>query len=563
VIVKTRTLQTQLFHNMPKPVPDLRTTVAPLKVAKVSNLTSLREGAEKHWNLRRLQTLFPSLEELFKFDSVRTPYQFGLKPANPIQTIASPDTVYVGGVEVPVHRKTTLVLPAYRIMRGDFGTSGLPCTKDAAEEEHARIHSPNNAAYVGALANSILSESGCPHFPEVYGTFTGLASRHVVNISDDYDDLSERPWFPNNIGHFFDLRLRSIPSTPTQPQIQLGEQIELDADDLDMSSPAVPAVPAAPPPPPLEEEAFTDLTGDESGDEDADIESLSTGYVFAVRSCSTDGDENAYEDGVGFEDDDEEAFAEAVFHDVPVQTTVMQKCEGTLYKLFKENPESEKRIAWLAQVVFALAFAQRNYGLVHNDLHVNNVMYVSTPREYMYYNVAGRQYRVPTFGYLMKIIDFDRATYSVKLAGMRDARFFISDQFDVNDEAGGQYNIGPFYNPKYPEMKPNPSFDLVRLATSIFWDCYPQGPTHDEYRKDPLFGILLSWLTLPDGSSVLFRNLAEGDAHDRYHGFHLYKAIARFCKGTAVPRTQIERLGSPYLWTEKLPAGEQCTVIEG
>lgn len=538
---------------MPKPTPDLRTSVVPLEVHKISNIQTIKDGAEKWWNIRRVQALFPSMEQLFKLETIKTPYLYGLKTRNQIQTVSGPTTAYINGMEVEVHRKTTMILPAYRCMRGDFGTSGLPCEKEMAEEEHHRIHSPHNAAYVGALANIILSESGCIHFPEVYGTFTGIASKHSIDISDDYEDLADRPWFLQNLGHFFDLKLRSIEAEEEKPKIELGENIEIEAEELTPIGGPTSNVPA-----PLDEDS-SDISEDDIED-DSDLASTSTGYIFGVKTCSSDGDD--HEDGIGFQDEDCETFAEAIFHDVPVQTTVMQKCKGTFYELLKNNPEPHKRVAWLAQIVFALAYAQRNYGLVHNDLHVNNVMYVHTTKEYLYYNVAGRNYKVPTYGCIMKIIDFDRATFSVKLTGMRDARFFMSDQFDQNEEAGGQYNVEPFYNSKFAEVKPNASFDLVRLATSVFWDCFPKGPLHEEYKTDPLFKIVMDWTTLPDGSSVLFRNLAEDDTHERYRGFHLYKAIARYCKGTAVPKTQIEKLASPYLNQEKTPANETCLLID-
>ncbi len=539
---------------MPKPVPELRTSVVPLEVQRISNIQSLKEGAEKWWNVKRIQALFPSMEQLFKLESLRLPYQYGLKTKSPIQTISGVNNIYSGGNELTVHKKITMILPAYRTMRGDFGTSGLPCDKENATEEYERIHSPHNAAYVGALANLVLSESGCQHFPEVFGTFTGIASKHSIDISDDYEDLSDRPWFIQNLGHFFDLKLRSIAETTEKPPMVLGEDnIELDADELEPIQPDT-NVTAMPPLADSTSELSTD-------DEDIDDEdSISTGYVFGVRTCSSDGD--VHEDGIGFSEDDEETYAEAIFHDVPVQVTVMEKCEGTLYTLFKNNTDSSKRISWLAQVVFALAYAQRYYGFVHNDLHVNNVMYVPTTKQYLYYNVGGKQYKVPTYGYLMKIIDFDRATFSIKLSGMRDARFFMSDQFDVNEEAGGQYNVEPFYHSKYAEVKPNPSFDLVRLATSLFWDCFPKGPLCEEYNSDPLFKILVTWMTLPDGTSILFRNLAEKDTHERYRGFHLYKAISRYCKGTAIPRVQIEKLATPFLTTEKMSSGDSCLVIE-
>lgn len=537
---------------MPKPLSELRTTTVPLEMHKVSNIQSLKEGSEKLWNLKRIQPFFPSLEQLFKIENLRTPYHYGIRTKNIIQTIAGTSSIYSNGSEIPVHRKTTMILPSYRTMRGDFGTSGLPCDKENATEEYERIHSPHNAAYVGALANIALSESGCIHFPEVYGTFTGIATKHTIDISDDYEDLADRPWFVQNLGHFFDLKLRSV-TTERKEAIELGENIELDAEELE------PIQADTNPNLPLIEESSDDITVEDG--ESEDDSSISTGYVFAVRTCSSDGDD-IHEDGIGFEEDDGQTFAEAIFHDVPVQTTVMEKCEGTLYQLFKENTSVEKRISWLAQIVFALAYAQRYYGFVHNDLHVNNVMYIQTSKDYLYYNVCGKQYRVPTFGYIMKIIDFDRATFSIKLPGMREARFFMSDQFDALEEAGGQYNYEPFYNSKFSEVKPNPSFDLVRLATSLFWDCFPKGPLCEEYTSDPLFSILMSWTTLPDKTSILFRNLEEKDTHERYRGFHLYKAIARYCKKTAVPQQQIEKLAVPYLFTEKLPHGESCLIIE-
>lgn len=543
-------IQLNGVHNMPKPTPDLRTSVVPLEVHKISNIQSVKEGIEKWWSIRRVQALFPSMEQLFKLETIRTPYLYGLKTRNQIQTVSGQSNVYINGSEIEVHRKTTMILPTYRYMRGDFGTSGLPCEKDMAEEEYKRIHSPHNAAYVGALANVVLSESGCIHFPEVYGTFTGIASKHSIDISDDYEDLSERPWFLQNLGHFFELKLRSFDAPSEQPKIELGENIELDAEELQPIIGGDVNVPA-----PVEE--FDDENIDE---EEESNDSTSTGYIFGVKTCTSDGYD--HEDGIGFQDEDCETFAEAIFHDVPVQTTVMQKCEGTFYQLLKNNTESHKRVAWLAQIVFALAYAQRNYGLVHNDLHVNNVMYVSTSKEHLYYNVAGKQYKVPTYGYIMKIIDFDRATFSVKLTGMRDSRFFMSDQFSQEEEAGGQYNVEPFYNSKFAEVKPNASFDLVRLATSLFWDCFPKGPLHSEYQSDPLFKIVLNWTTLPDGTSILFRDLKEEDTHERYRGFHLYKAIARYCKQTAVPRTQIEKLATPYLNIGKVPAGEIITNID-
>ena len=545
---------------MPKPVSDLRTTNTPLDVHKYSNIQGLQEQAQKHWGLRRLQPFFPSIEKLFKLD-VRLPHHYGIKTGIPIQTITGESTIYVGGLETPVHLKKTMLYSAYRVMHGEYAGTGLPNVGDAATEP-LRIQSPYNAGYVGSLASLVLSESGCVHFPRVYGVFSGVAEKHVLDISDDYEDLCDRPWFSQNIGHFFELRLK-------KPEVPVLQFAEYPSENLDIDLGATELEPMMIP---ANYDADDEGQGHEDSGDTESTDDCSTDYIFNVRSCSdsdsdseSDDDEDDNDDNEGAdgfsEPEEEEAFAHAMFKDAPIQVTVMEKCEGTLYKLFKENPELHKRCAWLAQVIFALAFAQRTFGFVHNDLHIMNVMYVPTDKEYYYYGLGGKTYRVPTYGKLIKIIDFDRATFSVKLPKMKESKFFISDQFHQEEEAGGQYNVEPFYNPIYPEVKPNQSFDLVRLATSMFFDCFPHGPSDSEYRDNPLYTMLMSWLTLPDGRSILFKDAAGGDVSERYRGFQLYKAIARYCRDTAVPRKQIEKFGTPYLFEGKPPAGESTTLF--
>jgi hypothetical protein len=550
---------------MPKPTPDLRTSNIHLDVHRWSNLQGLQEQAQKAWGLRRIQPYFPSIQKLFKLENVRMPYHYGLKLRFPIQTI-SENTVYVGGTETPVHLKKTMLYSPYRVMHGEYAGTGLPNTEDVAGEP-LRIQSPYNAAYVGSLASMVLSESGCVHFPTVYGVFSGISERHTIDISDDYEDLCDRPWFSQNIGHFFELRLRK----PEVPVLQFAdvtpEVIDLGAVDIEPVAVTTPSPAGAPAVLGMGYDGDTEDTPEEMAESD----SGSTDYIFNVHSCGSDSEsdddddddsesESGSDEGGFSEDETYEGFAHAVFKDAPIQITVMEKCAGTMYALFKENPETEKRCAWMAQVIFALAYAQRTFAFVHNDLHVMNVMYVPTSSEFFYYNVGGRNYRVPTFGKLIKIIDFDRASFSVKVPKMKESKFFMSDQFHQDEEAGGQYNLAPFYNPKYAEIKPNPSFDLVRLATSMFWDCFPNGPD-EQYMSNPIFKMFMTWLTLPDGKSILFRDQEKGDFSERYRGFNLYKAIARYCRDTAVPRKQIEKFGSPY-FIDKVPRGESCLVIE-
>jgi hypothetical protein len=467
---------------------------------------------------------------------------YGIRLDEEITGILAADSIRTSKFEKrSVHCKTSMILSPFKWMQGEYGsTVGLPSSSGQSSEISSKIQSHHNAVYVGSLISAILSQSKCQHFPKVYGIFSGLSKNHTIDISDDYEDLSERSWFSSNIGKTFDLKLSDgvrdaieFQHTRTsRPRLNLGEQITLDGvEDLDAEH--------------IGDTEVADLQQllEESDDEDneSDSSSVSTSYIFKVESCDCEEDEeedtNSIEESV-------DPFAWASFTNVPVQTTVMEKCEGTLYKLMIENTQTEKHLAWVSQVMFALAFAQRNFGITHNDLHSNNVMYVSTSQEFLYYNCNGSYYKVPTFGYLIKIIDFERGITSIRLPGMKESKTFMSDHFSVNEEAGGQYNSEPFYNNKFNSVKPNPSFDLIRIATSMFWDLFPEGPNHEDYKMNTLFNFFTRWLKQDDGSSVMFGK--KDPRHDRYHGFHLYKAIARYSRDSAIPRREIEYLKPIY-----------------
>jgi hypothetical protein len=49
--------------------------------------------------------------------------------------------------------------------------------------------------------------------------------------------------------------------------------------------------------------------------------------------------------------------------------------------------------------------------------------------------------------------------------------------------------------------------------------------------------------------------------HDRFHGFDLYKAIARYCKDTAVPRKEIVSL-KPKYEVQSIPLGASVCSID-
>ena len=499
------------------------------------------------FGVQKIQPFFPPIEALFKTEVLDRPLDYGIKFPDPIVSISDNKIKTLSGKEIETHPKITMLLSPFKWMKGEHSSLELATITEKANMTHRKLQSPNTAGYVGSIISSALSSSGCLHFPTVYGAYTGISTEHTIDISDDYEELSERKWFSANIGKTFELKLNE----PTTQKIQytrsarvpisLGDDVELvDIEELE-------GIPSSQVEAGELNKVFEDTISD-SGSSSSDV---STNYVFKLESVQLDEDESDSD-----EEYDDEPFAWATFKNVPVQLTVMEKLEGTLYDLFVKIPDTEKHFAWLAQVVFALAFAQRTFGFTHNDLHCNNIMYVPTTSEFFYYSCGGDTYAVPTYGYLIKIIDFDRAIASIKIQGMKESKLFMSDQFHEDEEAGGQYNIEPFYNNHYPVIKPNPSFDLVRLATSVFWDLFPNGPKFDEYMSNPLFNLFVKWLTLPDGSSILFHK--KNPKLDRYYGFDLYKAIARYCKD-AIPRKEISEFKC-FLGECKI--GEPVLIIE-
>ena len=525
---------------------DLRTNATLLRLHKYPKL----DGTA--WDLKNAQPFFPPLELLFKTNTVSNLSDYGVRLAEQTQKVLDETHIQVKGKPVEVHRKTTMILSPFKWMRGDYGTIGLPKPEDIANDMQETLQSPHSAGYVGALASIALSESECIHFPKVYGVYVGLSGKHTIDISDDYEELSERRWFGENLGKTFELKLRSPDATAEfkhtrsqRPGVQLGEDVLLDGiQDVDADHVSMPSSRSV---------SNSDAEDDSSYEEDEDEEE--DGDEYEIHSC--DCSESSEEEGLDDEGDDE-PFAWATFKDVPVITTVMEKCEGTYYDLLEKDTDPEKHCAWVGQILFALAFAQRNFGFTHNDLHGNNVMYVSTDKEFLYYKHNGVCYRLPTYGYILKIIDFDRAAFSVRLIGMKEPRHYVSSQFQPNEEAAGQYNVEPFFSQNHPRIPLNSSFDLARFATSLFWEMFPEGPTH-EYTH-PLFGVFKQWMSQSDGSSVLFRT-SKPDRHDRYHGFDLYKAIARYCKDSAVPRKEIAKLTAFHV--PSVPVGQSCLYIEG
>ena len=63
------------------------------------------------------------------------------------------------------------------------------------------------------------------------------------------------------------------------------------------------------------------------------------------------------------------------------------------------------------QVIAAIVTMKSIFGIKHNDLHFGNIMLSKTDEEFIYFRHNSVKYKVPTHGYIVKIIDWGRATY--------------------------------------------------------------------------------------------------------------------------------------------------------
>jgi len=231
--------------------------------------------------------------------------------------------------------------------------------------------------------------------------------------------------------------------------------------------------------------------------------------------------EGSEEESKGSSYESEEQDVLVYINDFPVQAICLQRCDGTLDELFDKGMMNEAMsMAYLFQVVATLYAYQKAFSMTHNDLHTNNIMYVNTDVETLYYRIAGKRYAVPTFGRIMKIIDFGRSIYRF------DEHDYVSDSFSHEGDAHTQYNFEPYYNPAKPKVNPSFSFDLCRLGTSLYdfvIDHEKQKDADPDTEFDSFQRMIHEWCQDDEGRNVLYKRSGE----ERYPEFKLYKMIAR------------------------------------
>jgi len=220
------------------------------------------------------------------------------------------------------------------------------------------------------------------------------------------------------------------------------------------------------------------------------------------------------ESGSSISSESSESEAYAYIENFPTNLIFLEKCDGTLDQLFMDQEIDEDRgSACLMQIIMSLIALQKAFHFTHNDLHTNNIMYINTNIQFLYYKYNNCFYRVPTYGKIFKIIDFGRAIYRFK------NKTYCSDSFGPKGDAHSQYNTEPYFNEKRPRIEPNLSFDLCRLGTSIYdFIIQDENEPRDEFQD-----TIYRWCMDDNGKNIMYRR----DGEERYPGFKLYKMIAR------------------------------------
>ena len=201
----------------------------------------------------------------------------------------------------------------------------------------------------------------------------------------------------------------------------------------------------------------------------------------------------------------------------PVQLIALERCNDTLDALIASDVLTDDELsAIVVQILMMLITYQKIFSFTHNDLHTNNIMYIKTEKQYLYYKYNDKYYKVPTFGKIFKLIDFGRAIYKFR------GNTICSDSYHPEGDAATQYNCEPYLNDNKPRLEPNNSFDLCRLGCSLF-DYYVDDLENVTQDKSEIINIIIKWCYDDKNRNILYKT--NGD--ERYPDFKLYKMIAR------------------------------------
>jgi hypothetical protein len=481
--------------------------------------------------------------------------------------------------EKEVFFKMAPLLDPYKYLIGKYNIEdttlfNLPSFNSDQTNTNSKILDLNNSAYVDGffvfLISQLMYEHNFCHGLDYYGSFMAVKNNFVINVFDDIDYLNNSDFFNKNKNILFKIedyehlcnnnklkplvihnssvktinsitsfndemfenmfennnRLSENGNTNTNLLDELVEVTKLTNElDNNITLKSNSTCSSRTSYTSNSENNNSNSENSENGENDTDINEDDYDSNNDSNDDDTENDSNE-------SDDYEEERIDATINTFPIQLICMEYCENTLDELILTNDlTNDEWYSILMQIIMILITYQKAFNFTHNDLHTNNVMYNSTNKKFIYYCYKHKYYKVPTFGRIFKIIDFGRSIYKV------NGKLFCSDSFQNGEDAASQYNTEPYFNEKKPRLEPNYSFDICRLACSIFdYVIDNLDETKDLDNCDPIKRLIFEWCLDDKGINLLYKN----NGTDRYPDFKLYKMIAR-CVHNHTPQAQLKR----------------------
>lgn len=487
---------------------------------------------------------------------------------------------YLAG-KYDISNPSTLKLPF-------FGASNDDCHKKVLDPDNSAYID----AFFSYLSSQLLHNHGIVHALDCYGWVLGMKRNFYIDIVDDLEYLANSAFFRQQDGIFFKieneyqsellnhdsrskkrkLKFASISNNNKDDDfvsIEFSDVAELETlnsilvssednntlnsqnlKQFDLNNQS------------LESNSNNnfDISNNNNDSQETKLKhnhnhTNGSGYSTSSSTCSSRSSNTCSEksnnsnsdddkmdvDGASEEYEDEDECSETTASDdqvmasifnFPVQAIFLEKCEDTLDKLLADQDMDfgpDELLCALIQVIMTLIIYQKCFGMTHNDLHTNNVMFIPTEKQYLFYKINNKHYKVPTYGRIFKIIDFGRAIYKFR------GNLICSDSFQTDGDAHSQYNFGKHFNEDRPRLEPNFSFDLCRLGCSII-DFLIDELDDLKQTKCPVTKLIAEWCQDDKGRNILWKS--NGD--ERYPGFKLYKMISRTVS-KHTPLAQLER----------------------
>jgi len=453
----------------------------------------------------------------------------------------------------PIHIKYAPLLDPIHYLIGKYEKDKtklnvLPTWKENSTIETPinKIKSPYNSAYVDCffsyLSSKLRNHYEFSHGIDFYGSYLGIQEKFRMDITDDYEYLTDSEFFLSKKNIFYELEsadnINFPPLTSTKPKLILGDTCILEGgEEIEISSELEKEKNEVEVEIEIEPELELVYEKLEKDTESMDYETDSSNNSEIADSEEEEEDEEEEEEEEEEDEDDdnekkeeewsdmeeeEEPIIHAYIRNFPVQMICLEKCESTLDELLENDQLNEKEIeSAIFQIVMILATYQKAYSFTHNDLHTNNIVYISTEKTHIQYTFLGKTYKVPTYGKLYKLIDFGRSIYRFQ------DKIIGSDSFETGGDAHTQYNCEPFYNPLKKRIDPNMSFDLCRLGCSLYDFVFDDMEESEirKYKKEwtEIQKTVVRWCTDDSNKNILYKSSGE----ERYPNFKLYKMIGR------------------------------------